>query len=330
MPIILLLLALVLASCGTDNDHFKIEGRFLNLNQGELRVYSLDGGTAKLDTIHINGGRFSAEIQCSRPQTLMLVFPNFSEQPLFAAPGQSVDIKADASHLKEMEVKGTADNELMTAFRKQIATLSPPETQKAAAKFITDHPQSVVSTFLLRRYFIQTPQPDYRQAAILTDVLLKKQPENGTLINLKKTVEGLRNTSVGQRLPSFSTYDSRGNYVSLSSLRGRVGVICVWASWSYDSQNMQRMLKRLQREHPGKLSVVSICLDASKKDCNTAADRDSIKWPNICDGLLFDSPAVNTLGIKGVPDNIIVDPTGKIVDRGVPTKDLSDRIKKML
>ena len=97
MPIILLLLVLVLVSCGTDNDHFKIEGRFLNLNQGELRVYSLDGGTAKLDTIHINGGRFSAEIECSRPQTLMLVFPNFSEQPLFAAPGQSVDIKADAS-----------------------------------------------------------------------------------------------------------------------------------------------------------------------------------------------------------------------------------------
>ena len=28
-----------LASCGTDGNHFKIDGRLLNLNQGEFYVY---------------------------------------------------------------------------------------------------------------------------------------------------------------------------------------------------------------------------------------------------------------------------------------------------
>lgn len=57
----------------------------------------------------------------------MIVFPNFSEQPIFAESGKSVDIKADASHLKEMEVKGTKTNELMTKFRQSILNDTPPQ-----------------------------------------------------------------------------------------------------------------------------------------------------------------------------------------------------------
>ena len=59
-----------------------------------------------MDTIKVQGGRFSFEKPCKENYTIMIVFPNFSEQPIFAESGKSVDIKADASHLKEMEVKG--------------------------------------------------------------------------------------------------------------------------------------------------------------------------------------------------------------------------------
>jgi hypothetical protein len=68
--------------------------------------------------------------------TLMIVFPNFTEQPVFAAPGKSVDIKGDASHLKEMKVKGTKPNELMNQLREQIANASPNEIQNRLAENI--------------------------------------------------------------------------------------------------------------------------------------------------------------------------------------------------
>ena len=94
-----------LASCGTDGNHFKIDGRLLNLNQGEFYVYSLEGGEKALDTIKVQAGRFTYDVECTSPKTLMIVFPNFTEQPVFAQPGKSVDIKGDASHLKEMTVR---------------------------------------------------------------------------------------------------------------------------------------------------------------------------------------------------------------------------------
>ena len=71
----ILSLTLVLVSCGTRSDRFKIEGRFLNLNQGEVYVYSPDMVITGVDTIKINGGRFSHELPCPKEGTLILVFP---------------------------------------------------------------------------------------------------------------------------------------------------------------------------------------------------------------------------------------------------------------
>ena len=113
-----LVAALVCTSCGTDSRHFRIDGRLLHLNQGEFYVYSPDGSvTHGMDTIKVQAGRFSYLVECDRPMTLMIVFPNFTEQPVFAEPGKSVVIKGNTSHLKELTVKRTKANKLMTAFR---------------------------------------------------------------------------------------------------------------------------------------------------------------------------------------------------------------------
>ena len=73
-----------MVSCSTDDSHFKIDGRLLHLNQGEFYVYTPDGDNGKLDTIKVEAGRFSYEVPCRRPMTLMIIFPNFTEHPVFA------------------------------------------------------------------------------------------------------------------------------------------------------------------------------------------------------------------------------------------------------
>ena len=228
---------LLLASCGEDSKHFKIEGRLLQMNQGEFYVYSNEPGVEGIDTIKVQGGRFSFEIPCQNPVTLTLVFPNFSETPIFAEPGKTAKIDGDASHLKMLKVKGTKDNELMTTFRSQISNASPPEIKHDIELLIQDHPQSPVGVWLLRKYLLATSMPDYPTADRLLKVLMKSQPENGSLKRLSRSVEKLKNTGVGSKLPSFSAYDINGGNVSSSQLSTGTAVICVWATWSFDSQD---------------------------------------------------------------------------------------------
>lgn len=325
-----LLLTLVLVSCGTDSNHFKIAGRFLNLNQGEFYVYSIDGGSAAIDTIKVQGGRFSREIECRTPQTFMLVFPNFSEQPVFADPGKSVDIKANASHLKEMEVTGTKDNESMTAFRQRIANVSPPEAKQLAAQFIKDNPASRVSNFLLRRYFVAAPQPDYQQAKRLIEPLLKEQKDNIMLSRLSKQLNELCAADLNGSLPDFSTVDAKGRSVSKADFNGKVGLVYVWSTWNYESMGVLRQLKTVYRQNPGKLQIMGICIDAAKRDCNSSTDRDSIAWPNVCDGLLFEGPLIGKLGMRGINDNIVVSKTGRVVAHGLGSKEMIEELKRQL
>lgn len=320
--VLFLLLVLILISCGTRSGHFKMEGRFLHMNQGELYVYSPDGGIDGLDTIKIEAGRFAYEIPCSKPATLVIIFPNYSVQPIFAESGGSVEVKADASHLKEMEVKGTDDNELMTKFRKQIANSSPPDELKYAIQFIKDHPESTVSVYLLNRYLIQTETPDYKQAANLLKILLKEQPGNVTLGRLQRQISGLGTLRVGDKLPNFTAKDINGKLINNATLANQTIIISTWAAWSYESLDFQRALNDAVKA--GKIAALGISVDANPKDVRQALKNDDITFPNVCDGKMLSTPLLKTFGLTTVPDNIVVR-NGKIIERGITANTVRQR-----
>lgn len=322
----LILLTLVLVSCGVDGKHFKLEGRFLHLNQGEFYVYSTDGVLDGIDTIKIEGGRFAYEIPCDEEGTLVMVFPNFSEQPVFTQPGKTVEIKADASHLKELEAEGTDNNKLMTAFRKQVSNMSPQQAIDAAAEFVKHNPKSDVSAWLIRKYFILAPKPDYAKAKQLLDLMIAEQPKNGKLVNLQQQLIGLTATA-GKSLPIFTATDINGNKVTQANLtQSPNAVVFLWASWNYESTDMQRQLKRLKAAKGNGLSVIGVCIDPSKSEMQQYLRQDSISWPTINDGMMFDTKIAKQLGLSQVPANILLK-NGKIVGRNLRMNELKEKIE---
>ena len=327
-----LLLCLLLFSCGTPNGRFRVEGRFKNLNQGEFYIYDFDHGWK--DTIAVRDGRFVYDIALRDTVTLSLLFPNYSELPIFARPGTTVKIAGDVSSLRETAITGTRDNETMTDFRQQINDLAPPKQLEAARQFIADNPKSPVSEYLLRRYFILTPPlatetaPRYDEALTLCNTMLEAQPQNLRLIQLQQQLEQLQNQQ-GVRLPSFSTVDTRGRSVGNMQLKSRANVICAWASWSFDSQNILRQLWTLHKKNPTRLAIVALCLDASPSEGRRMIERDSINCPFICDGRLWQSPLVGTLGITTIPATILTDAQGNIVARNLPYNELKTKIDSL-
>ncbi|MBQ9186772.1 MAG: AhpC/TSA family protein [Prevotella sp.] len=323
-------LLLLLASCGTEGGKFRLEGRLRNLNQGEFWVYSPDGGISGIDTIQVRDSRFVYELTLREPTTLVVIFPNYSEIPVFAESGGKVTMKGDATHLKEIELKGTGDNDLMTQIRLNLNQLTPPEIPQAVSAFIREHPASPTSIYLLQRYFVMSRQPDYKTALSLTLLMLKENPDNGQLIQLKKQLSRLQGGRVNSRLTPFTATDVKGRKVTEKDLRAKVNVVSVWASWSYQSQDMQRRLMMLKNQHGSDLSVLSICLDANVSDCRQRVVRDSLKWPTVCDGRMWQTPLLSTLGIADVPDNLLIDGKGTVVARSLTAMQLEEAITKRL
>ena len=108
-----------------------------------------------------------------------------------------------------------------------------------------------------------------------------------------------------------------------------MAVINTWATYNFDSQDLQRELKKRMRASQGKLKVMSICLDPSKVDCKRNLDRDSISWSNICTGDMLEDKTLQKLGMTSVPDVIVLQ-NGKIVARGLKRQELYDKLDQLL
>jgi len=322
--------ALMLLSCGNEGGRFRLEGRLRNMNYGEFWVYSPDEGFDGIDTIKVRNSRFAYEWDLRQPATLVVIFPNYSEQPVFAEPGATVNIKGDATHLKELTISGTDDNKEMTKLRMNLNKLMPPEIPGAVETFIREHPASVVGRYLVSRYFILSADADYRKAAKLVGLMLNEDPKNVHLLRMKEKLSKVQGGSMKSKCPAFNTVDVKGTKVTEKVLNGEVNVVTAWASWSYRSNDQQRRLRLLKKKHGDKLAALSICLDGRPADCKERILRDSIRWPNVCDGQLWNTPLLAKFGLADVPDNVVMDGKGRVVARSLEPKELEEKIEAML
>ena len=321
--------SLFIASCGGEKDRLQIEGSFRGMNQGELYIYGT-GGAHKLDTIALQKGEFQYRIPLEDTVTFVLVFPNFSELPIFAEPGAVIRIEGDATHLKETTIKGTPDNKLMTTFRLQTAQLTPPEVTKAAAEFIREQPASPVSRYIFDRYFIRTAEPDYALTHELAEVMRLASPDDPALAQLSRSIEGLTVTQKGLHLPSFTATDVYGRPVSSADLNAKVNVITLWATWNYESVALQNLLRRLSGRYGNDLKILSVCLDGNVRECKRVLSRDSLKWSTVCDGTMWENPILQKTGLTYIPDNILIDSRGNIIAHTLNYQKMTDKLKELL
>ena len=326
--IVLSLLVLTLVGCGRHANLFRLEGEFRNMNQADFYVYDMSKGTK--DTIHVQRGRFVYEALQEDTATLMLIFPNFSSLPIFASSGITVKMKGDASHLKETKLSGSKENEEMTAFRLKANQLTPPDVQHIAKTYIAEEPTSPVSLFLLRRYFVEAVSNNYRDAYNLCNVMLAANPNNIEVLKLRDEVKILLKKTEQKRLPRFYVLDTKGKVISHDDLKRDVNVICLWSSWNYDSRSQLTALKRLQKEYPKRLMALGVSIDAARHESREWLRRDSIDFPIVIDGKMWQTPLAKALGMTDVPSNVVVDKKGKVISRDIPVKQLKNEIEKLL
>ena len=329
LPFCFLTFLIIVTACSGDRNNFLAEGDFKGFNEGELYIYGNEG-THALDTVAVVKGHFHYEIPLEDTTLFVMVFPNFTELPFLGAKGATVEVKGDATHLRETSIKGIRENEEMTAFRSKTSGQTPPELARSVATFIQEHPASPFATYLVRRHFVQIPNPDYQQAVTLLRLVQKARPDQKQITTLIQQLQGLQTLKDGGQLPAFTATDVNGRQVRSSDLNAQVNVITVWAFWNYESTAIQRRLQTTYNWHKDQIKVLSVCLDADAKDCRRRVNRDSVKWSTICDGRMWDTPVLRQIGLSYVPDNIITDAHGKIIAHSLNNNDLNNKIEELL
>ena len=171
-----LLPSALLLSCGPDKHTARLSGQIKGVDQAAIIAYApaespADGGAT--DSIHLSRGAFIYDRPTQAPLLLTLVYPNFSTLTLVAVPGEEVHLSGEANRLKEVEISGGEDNELLQGFRSGNHGRSDADIRRKAEAFIRSYPKSLAAVAVFLDIFASAERLRARPDGELLDLLVK-------------------------------------------------------------------------------------------------------------------------------------------------------------
>jgi peroxiredoxin len=84
-------------------------------------------------------------------------------------------------------------------------------------------------------------------------------------------------------------------------------------------------------DYKGKnFTILGVSLDKDKDSWKKAIGQDHLNWPQMSDLKYWNSQAVETFGFQGIPFNVLVDPSGKVIAQELRGDELAAKLKQVL
>lgn len=315
-------------------------------------VYLEDRLTSKMvDSTVVAKGKFTFKGQADKDAVLAITFDKDWRgwRTLFFNDGKSIRVNMNDSTLK-----GSPLNERLAYYNKEITGLPSnyyPEYQGKMVKKMFDEERET----LLPAALIVEGQRCFGTKGLLS--MLEEKPAYAEHPNVKQYEKTLRwmatatvvvksgkteeqkaedkktkDAFIGQQFTDFEMADTLGNSHKLSEYVGNGHWLFVdfWASWCGPCRReMPHVVAAYEKYHTKGLEIVGVSLDGQKEPWVKAIASLNMPWVHLSDLKGWDSLVAKVYKIDAIPDNLLIDPQGKIVARNLRGEDLYTKLAEI-
>lgn len=243
---------------------------------------------------------------------------------------QSYDSRFEKLYNDYDSLEKAGDKTGMKKVEDEIEQLSNEMKETVYGDFIKAHPNSGVALYALKQYAGWDLDPAKVEPVYNTlSVSLKAFP---SAKSLKERIDIAKKTAIGGYAMDFTQNDTLGKPVSLSSFRGKYVLVDFWASWCgpcrRENPNVVKVFNKFRDKN---FTILSVSLDRpdAKDKWLAAIHKDGLTWTHVSDLKYWDNAVAKQYGIRAIPQNLLLDPKGKIIARNLRGEDLDVKLTEV-
>ena len=243
------------------------------------------------------------------------------------------EIQSSFSQLDSLKKINAPDSILVAANNKKNVAVD--QLNDYLKQFIQTTPNATLGVLALG-WASRSFQPDQMQTSLKD--LKARFPGNAFLAEMEKNSQQPPDQQssggeswVGKMVPELVMPDPNGKEVSISSFKGKYLLIDFWASWCGPCRMENPNVVKAYNEFKGKnFTILGVSLDKDKNSWKKAIMQDHLSWTQMSDLKYWNSQAVETFGFQGIPFNVLVDTSGKVIAESLRGEDLDTKLKQVL
>ena len=324
------IMLLCLCSCKDKANTFVLDAHIGSLAHDTIYIYGADALHERIDTVVAQGGtfRYTATIDTVTP--MWVLFPNKHREMVFADKGLTATMQGDTAAAGHISIYGGEQNELLRTFYKHTDSLDTQEMVAVADSFIRANPYSEASIYLLRKYFVDIPNPDNTKTKTLIGTMSGNLQDNVYIRQLQRTLNAYKPLPKNSVIANYNVHDTEGKNISTTDYKDIILLITFWASWDEESRMRQRELiaiKEKYKEH--NFDILSVSLDTDRQAWLQAIAEDSVTWRQANDFDGWDTSLAQRMQIDHLPANMLLNTARRIQATDIYGEELDKRIGEL-